>query len=44
MTFAEFKAYETTFYLLSSKINAERLNSAIKELRSGGGEEKIFKD
>ena len=33
------KAYEETFYLLSSKNNADRLNKAIDELRSGGNKE-----
>lgn len=40
MTLEDFKAYEATFYLLSSKTNAERLNNAIEELRSGKGVEK----
>lgn len=39
MSLADFKAYEETFYLLSSKNNADRLNKAIDELRSGGGKE-----
>ena len=39
MSMADFKAYEETFYLLSSKNNADRLNKAIDELRSGGGKE-----
>jgi antitoxin YefM len=39
MSLDDFKAYEATFHLLSSKNNADRLNSAIDELRSGGGTE-----
>ena len=39
MSMADFKAYEETFYLLSSKNNADRLNKAIDELRSGGNKE-----
>lgn len=37
MSLDDFKAYEATFHLLSSKNNADRLNEAINELRSGGG-------
>ena len=37
MSLDDFKAYEATFHLLSSKNNADRLNEAIAELRSGGG-------
>lgn len=40
MTLEDFKSYEATFYLLSSKKNANRLNKAIEELRDGGGLEK----
>jgi len=40
MTLDDFKAYEATFYLLSSKTNAQRLNDSINQLRCGGGEEK----
>ena len=39
MSLDDFKAYEATFHLLSSKNNADRLNNAIDELRSGGGTE-----
>ena len=39
MSLDDFKAYEATFHLLSSKNNADRLNEAIEELRSGGGAE-----
>lgn len=39
MTLDDFKADEATFYLLSSKTNVERLNTAIEELRTGGGTE-----
>lgn len=39
MSLDDFKAYEATFHLLSSKNNADRLNDAIDELRSGGGTE-----
>ena len=31
----DFKAYEETFYLMSSPKNAERINEAIKEIESG---------
>ena len=37
MSMDDFKAYEATFHLLSSKNNADRLNKAIEELRNGGG-------
>lgn len=40
MSLDDFKAYEATFYLLSSQTNARRLNTAIKELRSGKGVER----
>ena len=40
MTLEDFKAYEATFYLLSSKKNAKRLDKAIAELRAGEGVEK----
>jgi len=40
MTLDDFKAYEATFYLLSSRKNAERLEESIQELKSGGGEQK----
>ena len=36
MSLDDFKAYEATFHLLSSKNNADRLNEAIEELRAGG--------
>lgn len=39
MSMDDFKAYEATFHLLSSKNNADRLNEAIEELRRGGGTE-----
>ena len=34
MSLDDFKAYEATFHLLSSKNNGDRLNDAIEELRS----------
>ena len=40
MSLDDFKAYEATFHLLSSNNNADRLNDAIDELRSGGGTER----
>lgn len=40
MSLDDFKAYEETFYLLSSQRNAERLNEAIADLRSGKGIER----
>ncbi|NEP00671.1 MAG: type II toxin-antitoxin system prevent-host-death family antitoxin [Symploca sp. SIO2E9] len=40
MTLEDFKAYEATFYLLSSNKNALRLDQAIAELRSGKGVER----
>jgi antitoxin YefM len=40
MSLADFKAYEATFYLLSSQKNAERLNTAIAELRAGRGQQR----
>ena len=40
MSLDDFKAYEATFQLLSSKNNADRLNDALDELRSGGGTER----
>ena len=40
MSLDDFKAYEATFHLLSSKNNADRLNDAMNELRSGGGTER----
>ncbi len=40
ITLEDFRAYETTFYLLASKNNAQRLNSAIEELRQGKGQER----
>jgi antitoxin YefM len=40
MTLEDFKSYEATFYLIASRANAERLDSAIEELRAGRGEEK----
>lgn len=39
MSLADFKAYKETFYLLYSQNNADRLNKAIDELRSGGNKE-----
>ncbi len=33
----DFKAFEETAYLMASPRNAERLNAAIAELRTGGG-------
>lgn len=39
MSLDDFKAYEATSHLLSSKNNADRLNEAIDELRNGGGTE-----
>ncbi len=39
MSLDDFKAYEATFHLLSSKNNADRLNQAINELRTEGGTE-----
>lgn len=40
MSMDDFKAYEATFHLLSSKNNADRLNHAIDQLRNRGGTEK----
>lgn len=40
MSLDDFKAYEATFHLLSSKNTADRLNQAIEELRAGGGTER----
>ena len=40
MSLDDFKAYEETFYLLSSQKNAERLNEAIADLRKGKGMER----
>ncbi|ELS01859.1 hypothetical protein Xen7305DRAFT_00015660 [Xenococcus sp. PCC 7305] len=37
MSLDDFKAYEATFHLLSSKNNADSINDAIAELRSGKG-------
>lgn len=42
MTLEDFKSYEATFYLMASKTNAERLDSAIQDLREGRGEEKTL--
>ena len=39
MSLDDFKAYEATSHLLSSRNNADRLNEAIDELRNGGGTE-----
>ena len=39
MSLDDFKAYEATFHLLSSRNNAERLNRAIQNLRDGRGTE-----
>lgn len=45
MSLDDFKAYEATFHLLSSKNNADRLNNAIDELRCGGGtEQKLIEE
>lgn len=40
MTLEDFRSYEATFYLLSSRKNVKRLDKAIAELRSGGGAQK----
>ena len=40
MSLEDFKSYEATFHLMASKKNANRLNRAIDELRSGKGEER----
>jgi antitoxin YefM len=40
MSLDDFKAYEATFYLLSSQRNAERLNTAIEDLRAGHGQQR----
>jgi antitoxin YefM len=40
MSLDDFKAYEATFYLLSSQRNAERLNTAIEDLRAGRGQQR----
>lgn len=40
MTLDDFKAYEATFYLLSGRKNAERLEESIQELKSGAGKQK----
>jgi antitoxin YefM len=40
MSLEDFKSYEATFHLLASYNNAVRLNRAIEELRSGGGQER----
>lgn len=42
MSLDDFKAYEATFHLLSSKNNTDRLNEAIEELRAGGGTERYL--
>ena len=39
MSLDDFKAYEATFYLLSSQRNAERLSAAVEELRAGKSKE-----
>ncbi|MEN9517759.1 MAG: hypothetical protein RLZZ381_347 [Cyanobacteriota bacterium] len=45
MSLDDFKAYEATFHLLSSQNNANRLNKAIANLRSGKGiEQKIAEE
>jgi antitoxin YefM len=45
MSLDDFKAYEATFHLLSSKNNAERLDRAIQNLREGKGtERKLFEE
>ena len=44
MSIDEFKAYETTFYLLFSKNNADRLNAATEELGNGGSiEQELYR-
>lgn len=40
MSLEDFKSYEATFHLLTSKNNAMRLDAAIEELRSGRGQER----
>ena len=40
MSLDDFKAYEATFHLLSSRNNAERLDRAIQNLREGKGIER----
>ena len=40
MSLDDFKAYEATFHLLSSRNNAERLDRAIQNLRQGKGIER----
>ena len=44
MSLDDFKVYEATFHLLSSRNNADRLNDAIEELRAGGGTERNLID
>ena len=44
MSLDDFKAYEATFHLLSSRNNADRLNDAIEELRAGDGIERNLID
>ena len=44
MSLDDFKAYEATFHLLSSRNNADRLNDAIEELRMGRGTERNLID
>lgn len=44
MSLDDFKAYEATFHLLSSRKNAERLNKAIENLRAGKGTERELFD
>ena len=40
MSLEDFKAYEATFHLLSSRQNADRLERAINNLRAGKGTER----
>ena len=40
MSLDDFKAYEATFHLLSSRNNAQRLDRAIQNLREGKGIER----
>ena len=45
MSLDDFKAYEATFYLLSSRNNADRLDKAIENLREGKGiERELFEE
>jgi antitoxin YefM len=40
MSEEDFRSYEETAYLMQSSTNAQRLNDAIAELRSGNGKER----